>query len=444
MKVTRLEKLTLQEEAQISVIRDEWLNLFYTNKGIDKKTCGEQITWLYNKYLKEQSPYVWYCDSPLMSQLIINILSITKDNLRANLRANLRDNLRANLWDNLWDNLEDNLRANLWDNLGANLGDNLGANLGDNLRANLGDNLRANLMDNLRDNLGANLWDNLEDNLRANLWDNLGANLGDNLGANLGANLRDNLGDNLRANLMDNLRANLRANLMDNLRDNLGFHLPVASWCSISDYGWTSIYDFIERLHYFDFDFTDFDNYKKLLQSGIYEMIPFKNIVFVSTCPIEVYQDENKRLHNIHGPAVRFKDGYEVFAIRGRILPAWIWKQKETITKEKFISESNAEIRAGMYSVLGEKRIMEILGAVEVDKQLVQHQNGDIEILKLFKTTETFFEIGNTPLAWVKFICPSTGTDYLIACEPHHVNAKEAAASLSIFDKSEYSFNYRT
>jgi hypothetical protein len=388
MKVTRLEKLTLQEEAQISVIRDEWLNLFYTNKGIDKKTCGEQITWLYNKYLKEQSPYVWYCDSPLMSQLIINILSITKDNLRANLRANLRDNLRANLWDNLWDNLEDNLRANLWDNLGANLGDNLGANLG--------------------------------------------------------ANLRDNLGDNLRANLMDNLRANLRANLMDNLRDNLGFHLPVASWCSISDYGWTSIYDFIERLHYFDFDFTDFDNYKKLLQSGIYEMIPFKNIVFVSTCPIEVYQDENKRLHNIHGPAVRFKDGYEVFAIRGRILPAWIWKQKETITKEKFISESNAEIRAGMYSVLGEKRIMEILGAVEVDKQLVQHQNGDIEILKLFKTTETFFEIGNTPLAWVKFICPSTGTDYLIACEPHHVNAKEAAASLSIFDKSEYSFNYRT
>jgi hypothetical protein len=109
-----------------------------------------------------------------------------------------------------------------------------------------------------------------------------------------------------------------------------------------------------------------------------------------------------------------------------------------------FFTEKNSEIRGAMYSVLGEKRIMEMLGAIEIDKQLIQHANDEVEIVKLFKTSEIFPEIGNNPLAWVKFTCPSTGTDYLIACEPHYINAKDAAISLSIFDNSEYSFNFRT
>ena len=42
--------------------------------------------------------------------------------------------------------------------------------------------------------------------------------------------------------------------------------------------------------------------------------------------------------------------------------------------------------------VLGEKKMMEILGAIEIDKQLIQHKNNEIEIIKLFKTVEKFPE----------------------------------------------------
>jgi hypothetical protein len=338
----------------IPVVRKEWENLFYQSKGIiDKPLFEKQITWLYKKYLNKEAPYVWYCESPMMCQLVVNIL-----------------------------------------------------------------------------NLGDNLWDNLGDNLGDNLWDNLRVNLGDNLGANLRANLRANLGANLRANL--------RAKLT---------YYPTSYWGSISDYGWVAFYDFIENVNHFtEYDFTDFDNYKLFLKSKVYDFIAFSSIIFISSCPFEVHQESNKRLHNIEGPAIRFKDGYDVYAIHGRILPSWIWEKRNIITKEMFIGEKNSEIRAAMYSILGEKRVMEILGAKEIHKGLIEHRNGDIEIVKLFKTKELVQITDNLSnyLAWVKFTCPSTGTDYLIACEPNYDDAIEAASSLSIFKKEEYSFNFRT
>lgn len=313
----KLEFLTPQQEAMIPIVRQEWLDQFYKNKGIINRPLFEkQITWLYKTYLKKDAPSVWYCESPLMCQIVINLL---------NLNANLRDNLR------------------------------------------------------------------------------------------------DNLGDKMTYN-------------------------PTSYWGNVSDFGWVAFYDYIQRLNYFQYDYIDFDNFKLLLKSGVYDFLAFPSIVFVSSCPFEVHQDENTRLHNVAGPSVRFKDGYEVFSIHGRILPSWIWEKKDTITKHQFITEKNAEIRGAMYAILGEKRIMEMLDCVEIDKQLIEHLNGDIEIIKLYRTKEMIRITENLSnyLSWVKFICPSTGTEYLIACEPNYNNAKEAAASLSIFDKSEYSFNFRT
>ena len=219
---------------------------------------------------------------------------------------------------------------------------------------------------------------------------------------------------------------------------------PFSAYGNVTDYGWVAFYDYFMKLKYFKFDWSDFIEFQKLLKSGVYDFVAFEKILFVSSCPIEIYQDSNQRLHNTNKPAVLFKDGYSVYAIHGRILPSWLWEQKEIITREKFITEENAEIRGAMYSILGEQKIMEILGVLETDKQCIQHLNDEIEIVKLYKTTETFPEIDNKQLAWVKFICPSTGSEYLIACESHYTNAKEAAASLSIFTSKEYSFNFRT
>lgn len=58
--------------------------------------------------------------------------------------------------------------------------------------------------------------------------------------------------------------------------------------------------------------------------------------------------------------------------------------------------------------------------AVEVDKHIFIHKNGESEEMILYKTKEKFNGeedlSGNSPapLAWLKMTCPSTGTKYLI------------------------------
>ena len=97
-----------------------------------------------------------------------------------------------------------------------------------------------------------------------------------------------------------------------------------------------------------------------------------------------------------------------------------------------------------MYEVLGTEGIMTLLGAETVDAKEIHHANGDVETVELLKTKEVFTELENQPMAWVKMICPSTGTTYLQGVEPKYTDAVEAIASLSPFTKEEYSFNFRS
>mgnify|MGYP000938571741 CR=1 FL=1 len=106
-----------------------------------------------------------------------------------------------------------------------------------------------------------------------------------------------------------------------------------------------------------------------------------------------------------------------------------------------FLQETNENYRAAMYEILGDEKLCSLLGAEVVHekefKYLIEHKEQikeEKETLQLIKTRETFSEIDNQPFAWVKYICPSTGSSYLISCEPHFVDVEEAAKSLLDFE----------
>ena len=105
-------------------------------------------------------------------------------------------------------------------------------------------------------------------------------------------------------------------------------------------------------------------------------------------------------------------------------MPKWIFDkyQNNTLTKNDFINETNEDIRGGIYELIesgGEGKMLNFLGAIEVDKKILKHEIGDEELI-LYKTNEVFNEEedlnGKSPasLAWLKMTCPSTGTNYLI------------------------------
>ena len=213
---------------------------------------------------------------------------------------------------------------------------------------------------------------------------------------------------------------------------------------SIADYYWVSFYDFFTQIGVINHE--GFNQFKNVLLSGIYDMIQLNGYCIVSSLPKRIIRNASGRLHNPTGPAIEFADGYAQYYVNGRALPAWIWEKAAAgeITKEMFLQETNSEIKGGMYEVLGQKKMMDLLGAVEIDCRTIPHKNGDLETVKLLKTTERFAEIDNKPFAWVSMVCPSTGSQYLQGVEPHHTNAIEAIASLSPFKPEEYSFDLRS
>lgn len=206
---------------------------------------------------------------------------------------------------------------------------------------------------------------------------------------------------------------------------------------SISDYGWVSFYDAMDRIGVnLGPKKEEFMKFKEFLKAGHYDFIALDKVAIVCM-KFQNVRLEDDRCHASDGPAIEWKDGYTVYAVHGRLVPASVFT--EEVTREKFIHETRVEVRAAMYARMGQKSMMDMLGAKVVD---TCHDND--ETLKLWKTEETFKDLEDQPMAWVECTCPSTGTAYLLGCEPQHKTAKAAMAASWGLAEEEYEVDDHT
>lgn len=255
----------------------------------------------------------------------------------------------------------------------------------------------------------------------------------------LNTSIKYKLGDSIRNSVGDSVEASVRASVWDSV---LNIFNSCSSYIDLSNYGWVSFYDFFKKINIVD-DFN-FKQYKKILKSGVFNAYEFENYVFAIQPPIYVERNSQGRLHSTSTAAVKFRDGSSYYFINGRQIPEWVVEKKDAITKDQFLQEKNSDIKGAIYEVLGSEGIINLLGAEITDTKTIHHANGDVETVELLKTKDTFPELDNKPMAWVKMTCPSTGTNYLVGVEPKYNDAIEAIASLSPFTKDEYSFNFRS
>lgn len=276
------------------------------------------------------------------------------------------------------------------------------------------------------DSVGAPVWASI----RASVWDSVGAPVGASVGAPVGAPVGASAWDSVKDSVWDSVWASIGDSVNE-----------YSSYIDLSNYGWVSFYDFFEKINLLD-NFN-FKQYKKLIRSNVFNAYEYENYVFAIQPPVYIETNLAGRLHSTTQAAVQFRDGSEYYFINGRSIPAWIVNDKSSITKERFMKETDADIKRAIYESIGQQGMLDLLGAKVVDRREIVHANGDREVVELLKTNDLFKEIDNQPFAWVSMCCPSTGTHYLQGVEPHHTNAIEAIASLSPFNAKDYSFNFR-
>lgn len=163
---------------------------------------------------------------------------------------------------------------------------------------------------------------------------------------------------------------------------------------------------------------------------------PFDGICFVCDRPEEYHFDERRRLHNPVGPAVRFSDGYSLYAVHGVMLPAWIIEQPDMITPSKISDERNVEIKRVMIEKYGQERYLVDSGAT------LLHADGYGE---LYSTVVQ----GDEPLVMVKVVNSTpepdgSYRDYFVRVPPGMTTAEQAVAWLGGFETGHFEYVQQT
>jgi len=163
-----------------------------------------------------------------------------------------------------------------------------------------------------------------------------------------------------------------------------------------------------------------------------------ENICLVLRMPSKIIRNDIG-FHSAFEPSIQFdgNDGY--YYLNGRRIPDWVFENynNKTLTKDMFIEEKNEDIKAGIITLIKEREgnegLLKFLDAKIVDEKNIYHSNDYSEILRLYKTNESYDFLvnrhgeNNNPYSWLEMSCPSTGQIYLIDTCPTFNDVLECA-----------------
>lgn len=97
-------------------------------------------------------------------------------------------------------------------------------------------------------------------------------------------------------------------------------------------------------------------------------------LAVISERPVEYHLDADDNLSNRAGPAVRWANGYEIYAVGGipiGIANQWMIRDPDSITKSRLLEIRNAEIRRIAMEIAGPERLAGLGGRIEsTDKDI--------------------------------------------------------------------------
>jgi hypothetical protein len=95
---------------------------------------------------------------------------------------------------------------------------------------------------------------------------------------------------------------------------------------------------------------------------------PYEKVAVISERPLSLHRDEAGRLDRGDGPALRYGDGFELYAWRGMPVPRDFLDELTALTPERIRGEENAELRRVMLEHYGYDRYLDESGAVPVHR----------------------------------------------------------------------------
>ena len=240
----------------------------------------------------------------------------------------------------------------------------------------------------------------------AQVWDQVWAQVWDQVWAQVGAQVWDQV----RAQVWDQVRAK-----------HLHF-FEFARYGNVFDFGWGSFYEFFQRIgQSLGKAERQFDAFKNLITSGIYDMIQFDGLCIVCEMPRAIHRDGARRLHSTGGPSIIWADGFELYHLWGVAFPKELHEKitSRAISAKDVLKIENMEQRMAALKSLGAESVIEALDS----KLVATSERGNA--LYAIKG------IGRQKNYCLKYKCPSTNREYVSFVPPDVGNANDPDAAMA-------------
>jgi hypothetical protein len=226
-----------------------------------------------------------------------------------------------------------------------------------------------------------------------------------------------NVWANVRVNVWNNVWVNVWVNVWDK-------YFEPGFYGDIWDYGWTSFYDFFDRI---GISTDNFRRYKRLIWANPFYSIQLDKVCFVSRMPTRLTRNAQNQLHNTETYAIEFKDGYGQHYIHGIYFKPEDFEKTKTMTAKDIVSLKNIEQRMALLKERGAEEILNELGAKLIDGKTDMGN----ELFELDLGTGKQEKI-------LRYKCPSTDRIYTKYVPPEHTRADEAQAWSHHFTLENY------
>ena len=269
------------------------------------------------------------------------------------------------------------------------------------------------MWNSVRDSVG----NSVRNSVRNSVWDSVGNSVGDSVWNSVWNSVWDSVGDSVRNSVWDSVR--------DSVWDSgYGQH----------DANWLAFYDFFKEVCGLDEETQKLSGLWKVSKNAGW-FLPHENICWVSERQSELRRDEQGRLHSDQEMAIKYPDGWGIYALDGVRLPEELWQK--IISKEMSFSEI-------MKIEISDQRTV----ALKYNPQAIINENAKLidkddrnNELYLIEGKEINTLTGFPKMYFLKMLCP-TGRTFIEGVEPSfadkHLNATECQAELCGLTKSEY------
>lgn len=223
------------------------------------------------------------------------------------------------------------------------------------------------------------VWDKVLDQVLEQAFEQVGKKVHDQVWEKVREKVRKQVDEQVREKVFDQVREKFREKFREQVGDKLREKVWSQLWGQIygsHDASWICFYDYMREV----VGVTGLDAISGLvgLSKCCGWLAPKRGIVIFQNRHEKVSFNKNGLLHCDGGPAVRYRDGFSVWALNGVNVPQWLAESKaDEIDPMDIYKLKNAQQRAEAIKKVGIERWVYKADAKTIDKQ------GDYELLSV-------------------------------------------------------------